>query len=127
MLHAGSASYLSRKLRILSAGICLAEAKGKDIVPSHALAMSTAINREAFAAKELSWEESIRYLRKEAPLWTGGKGYVLVTCKGLPLGFVKQIGNRANNLYPGEWRIRKQQTPGEETDVVLPPGVVLCY
>ena len=30
-----------------------------------------------------------------------------VTYKGAPLGFVKNIGNRANNLYPAEWRIRK--------------------
>ncbi len=28
------------------------------------------------------------------------KGYVLVTYKGSPLGFVKNLGNRCNNLYP---------------------------
>jgi NOL1/NOP2/fmu family ribosome biogenesis protein len=34
-------------------------------------------------------------------------GYLLLTYKGVPIGFAKNIGNRANNLYPAEWRIRK--------------------
>lgn len=31
----------------------------------------------------------------------------------VPLGFVKNIGNRANNLYPQEWRIRSGYLPEE--------------
>ena len=31
------------------------------------------------------------------------RGFVLLTYGGYPLGFVKNIGNRANNLYPAEW------------------------
>ena len=34
------------------------------------------------------------------------RGYVLLTYQGHSLGFAKNIGNRANNLYPAEWRIR---------------------
>ena len=34
------------------------------------------------------------------------RGIVLVTYNGVPLGFVKNLGNRANNMYPQEWRIR---------------------
>jgi len=34
------------------------------------------------------------------------KGYVLVTYQGHPLGFVKNLGSRANNLYPKEWKIK---------------------
>ncbi|MBO8459027.1 MAG: rRNA cytosine-C5-methyltransferase, partial [Bacteroidetes bacterium] len=34
------------------------------------------------------------------------RGYILIRYKGKALGFVKNIGNRANNLYPQEWRIR---------------------
>ena len=41
------------------------------------------------------------------------RGYVLVTYKNHPLGFVKNIGNRANNLYPQEWRIRSGFIPKE--------------
>ncbi|MCR4610257.1 MAG: hypothetical protein K5750_11255, partial [Eubacterium sp.] len=32
-------------------------------------------------------------------------GIITVTYKGYPLGPVKNIGNRANNLYPKPWRI----------------------
>ena len=34
------------------------------------------------------------------------KGFVLISHQDLPLGFVKHLGNRSNNLYPQEWRIR---------------------
>jgi NOL1/NOP2/fmu family ribosome biogenesis protein len=34
-------------------------------------------------------------------------GLVLMTYEGVPLGFAKNVGNRLNNLYPNEWRIRK--------------------
>lgn len=104
---------LREKLKIVSAGICLGEQKGKDWLPAHSLAMSTALNMEAFPSVELSWEEAIRYLRKEAlPLPESTvKGFVLLTYKGIPLGFAKQLGNRANNLYPSEWRIRTGYQP----------------
>ena len=41
------------------------------------------------------------------------RGYVCVTYRGVPLGFVKNVGNRANNLYPQEWRIRSGYLPEE--------------
>ena len=69
--------------------------------------------REAFATEEISYEQAITYLRKEAitlPV-TAPRGYVLLTYRHIPLGFVKNIGNRANNLYPQEWRIRSGYLP----------------
>ncbi len=109
--------YIAESLHIVSAGICLGELKGKDIIPAHSLAMSTEINKDIFEQAELNWEEAIKYLRKE-PLTLGNtKGYVLVNYKGCPLGFVKQLGNRANNLYPQEWRIRTGYTP--EKPIIL--------
>ena len=105
----------NKKLRILSAGIRLGEMKGKDLIPSQELAFSTALNPEAFASVELNWEDAIKYLKKEALVLTEGttKGYVLLRYKGQPLGFVKNLGNRANNLYPQEWRIRSGYLPEE--------------
>lgn len=53
---------------------------------------------------------ALRYLHGEAltlPAETP-RGLITITYQGLPLGQVKNIGNRANNLYPKEWRIRKQ-------------------
>ena len=96
-------------------GITLAENKGKDWQPHHSLAMSTSLNRESFPQAELSYEQAIAYLRKEAVTLDASipKGYVLVTYRNTPLGFVKNIGNRANNLYPQEWRIRSGYMPDE--------------
>ncbi|MBO4564604.1 MAG: hypothetical protein J5720_04155 [Bacteroidaceae bacterium] len=53
---------------------------------------------------------ALRYLHGEALVLPPDvpKGQVIITYRGLPLGLVKNIGNRANNLYPKEWRIRKQ-------------------
>ena len=66
----------------------------------------------AFCA-EVSWDDAIKYLKKEVLLLPAEieKGYVLVYYQGFPLGFVKHLGNRANNLYPQEWRIRTGYMP----------------
>ena len=54
-------------------------------------------------------------LRKEAITLDASvpRGYILLTYKNIPLGFAKNIGNRANNLYPQEWRIRSGYLPEE--------------
>ena len=72
--------------------------------------MSTAFKTDAFSAIELTYEQAIKYLQKEALCLPDGtpKGFVLMTYRHTPLGFVKNIGTRANNLYPQEWRIRKK-------------------
>lgn len=56
---------------------------------------------------DLTKEEALKYLRREALQFGEGvpKGIVIVTYEGHPLGAVKNIGNRANNLYPKSWRI----------------------
>ena len=106
---------MDSSLRPLSIGIPLGELKGKDLIPAEELALSTALNPAAFPQVELTWEEAIRYLRKEAialPLEIP-KGNVIVSYQGYPLGFVKHLGNRSNNLYPSEWRIRSSYLPEE--------------
>ncbi|MDD4608569.1 MAG: rRNA cytosine-C5-methyltransferase [Bacteroidaceae bacterium] len=104
-----------KALRILHAGIELATIKGKSLIPAHALAMSTQLSPTAFARVELTFSQALSYLRKEsfAVSDTAPKGYLLLTFNGIPLGFSKNIGNRVNNLYPNEWRIRSGYTPNE--------------
>ncbi|MDR3129266.1 MAG: RsmF rRNA methyltransferase first C-terminal domain-containing protein [Tannerellaceae bacterium] len=99
---------LLKRLRVRSMGICLGELKGRNFVPTHSLAMSTILNPSAFPTIELTGEMAIRYLRKEdivLPERTA-LGYVLLRFEGVPLGFVKHLGIRTNNLYPSNWRIR---------------------
>ena len=57
---------------------------------------------------EIARPQAISYLRREAitlPPDTP-RGIVMLTYEGNALGLAKNIGNRANNLYPKEWRIR---------------------
>jgi NOL1/NOP2/fmu family ribosome biogenesis protein len=77
--------------------------------------MSTALAEDVFPKAEVSYEQAIAYLRKEGLILDTDvpRGYVLLTYQGIPLGFVKNIGNRANNLYPQEWRIRSGYLPDE--------------
>lgn len=99
--------YVVSRLRLVSAGIYLGETKGKDFIPHQSLAMSLALKVSTFEQLDIDKETAIAYLRKEALSFPESpKGYLLLTYKNLPLGFVKNIGNRANNLYPNEWRIR---------------------
>lgn len=104
---------LQSTLQMLSAGIAVAELKGRDWTPHHSLAMSTLLNRSAFPQAELTYEQAIAYLRKEVVVLdaTVPRGHVLLTYRHVPLGFAKNIGNRANNLYPQEWRIRSSYVP----------------
>ena len=71
------------------------------------------LNQEQFATADLDYDQAIAYLRTEAITLPAGTptGYVLVTYKNHPLGFVKNIGNRANNLYPSEWKIKSTFVP----------------
>lgn len=97
------------QLRILSDGNPVGTQKGKNIIPAHAEALLTTLPKEKYPMAELTKEEALRYLRHEAIVLPpdAPRGYVVVTYHSLPLGFVKNIGNRANNLYPQEWKIRK--------------------
>ena len=84
--------------------------KGKEIIPTQELAMSVSLNREAFPTVEVDRETALEYLRGNALKLSQDvpKGFVLLQYEGKPLGFVKNIGSRANNLYPDSWRIRKR-------------------
>ena len=47
------------------------------------------------------------------------RGIVTITYKGQPLGSAKNIGNRANNLYPKAWRIKSTHLPTEAPKVLI--------
>lgn len=101
---------LRKYCRVLHSGVTLGTRAGKGWEPSQSLALSTVLNPEAFPRVEVDRDTALDYLRRQAVTVPDGspKGYLLLTHGGRPLGFVKNLGNRANNLYPKEWRILKQ-------------------
>ena len=64
---------------------------------------------------ELTYQQAMAYLRHEAlvlPEETP-RGLVNVAFQGFPLGPAKNIGTRANNLYPKEWKIKTTHIPND--------------
>lgn len=98
---------LESELHVLQAGVLLGRLKGKDVLPDTALALSDILRADAFEVADLSWKDAISFLKRENILLpNSAKGWVLVCFEGHPLGFVKNLGSRANNTYPQEWHIR---------------------
>jgi len=97
---------LDKTLKTKWFGVNIGEFKGKDFIPSHALALSLWANAE-LPAVELSLEACVSYLRKEnfeIPNDTP-RGWALVRYAGLNLGWMKVLLNRVNNYLPNERRI----------------------
>ncbi len=105
----------SHGVNVTGAGLPIAEIKGRgpkaEIIPDSRLALNLALRKTAFPSVELDKEMALSYLRGESASLGENipRGYVVVTYKGLPLGMMKNLGNRANNLFPKAWRIRMSQ------------------
>ena len=71
--------------------------------------------RKSLPQVELTYEQALLYLRREALTLPSDapRGLLTVNYLGLPLGQVKNIGSRANNLYPKEWRIKSTHHEGK--------------
>ena len=96
------------KLQIISTGTLIGEITRKGINPTHELSQSIWINQNNFLKIELNLEEAIKFLRKDIITSSiNQKGFLLVTYNNILLGWVKNLGNRLNNYYPKNWRIRK--------------------
>ena len=83
--------------------------------------MTSDFNLQPSVAKvELSYPQALAYLRREAFMLPPDTplGVVDVCFMGHPLGQMKNIGNRANNLYPKEWRIKTTHVPQEYEPVL---------
>lgn len=98
-------------LDVLTAGVQVADIKGRDVIPAQGLALSTALRRDAFASVEVDYATAMAYLHREAVAVEAPVGFVLLTYGGHPLGFVKNLGRRANNLYPASWRVVSPNVP----------------
>jgi NOL1/NOP2/fmu family ribosome biogenesis protein len=100
-------SWIVQNLTILSAGTAAATVKHSKLVPQHSLALSICLERSQVATLPVDEAGAIAYLRKEPVHASPEKGgYAVVTFNDLPLGWVNVLGNRINNLFPSNRRIR---------------------
>lgn len=100
-------SVLEGRIHVVSAGCAAGTVKGKDFVPDADLALSVMLKDDVYPSVELGLDEALAFLHRDAiVLPDKEKGYIIVRYKGVALGFVKNLGNRCNNLHPQSRRIR---------------------
>lgn len=98
---------LEESLHVIAAGCAVGVIKGKDLVPDADMALSVILKADAFPYVDLDRATALAFLHKDAiVLQDAPRGFVMVGHEGVPLGFVKNLGNRCNNLHPQGRRIR---------------------
>ena len=106
--HFDEIKALSSRLAVIYSGVAMGQIFKNRLKPDGALAFYVGLNRDAVPQCEVSHEVALQFLRKqdmEAEPFE--EGVNLVTCEGHPLGFVKRVGGRVNNMYPNSLRILK--------------------
>lgn len=104
---ASDVALLEQKLHVIAAGCAVGEFKGQILVPDADLALSIALAPDAYQTVDMDRNTALAYLHRDNVVFPDApKGYLLVRYEGLPLGFVKNIGNRCNSLHPQSRRIR---------------------
>ncbi len=98
-----------------SIGVEIGQQKDKLFTPSPYIAFSRKLDINAFQLHELEHLEALNYLYKNAISIQerDKKGYVLVSFKGSIIGLGKYAGNRINNLFPNEWKLRRMPVQNE--------------
>jgi NOL1/NOP2/sun family putative RNA methylase len=99
---------LSKILHFKKFGLSMGQIAGNALIPSHELALSTAI-APTLPSITLEKTAALRFLKKEDPgIPIPPKGWYLIRYEGLNLGWAKSLGNRMNNYLPKNWRIRME-------------------
>lgn len=99
-------------LHIIKWGVIVGENARKGLIPDHDLLMSHAL-RTNYPSVELEHQKALEYLHGDTFSLDSSapNGFVQITHQNEPLGWIKNIGNRFNNLYPKEYRIRMNINP----------------
>jgi len=96
-----------RSLNVHYFGTEIGKRKGDEWIPSPEWALST-LPKKNFSRLEISRNQALDFLgKKEMKLPEISLGWHLISYRGNSPGWVKNLGNRINNYYPKDWRIRK--------------------
>lgn len=98
-------SIIDKGLYWVKKGVNLGTIQKKGLQPEIDLALSLDFDLH-YQQLELSKNQALAYLHGDTFALEGEFGYTILTYQGKKLGFIKHLGNRFNNLYPKEWRIR---------------------
>jgi 16S rRNA C967 or C1407 C5-methylase (RsmB/RsmF family)/NOL1/NOP2/fmu family ribosome biogenesis protein len=110
--------YVIKNLNVVKRGTAIASVKQEDFLPSHELALSKLLREDAFPAIGADLRKALAYLRRDTmSLAESSDGWKLLRYKEVSIGFVKKIGNRVNNYFPTDWRIRMSIPPAGEENI----------
>ncbi len=117
--HADFINNLTHTLRILYKGCELAEFNNQKLKLLPPSALWQGLNRNHCNLYPADRNTALAFLKKEDIPLTGKSGeWVLVTYGDIALGWCKNLGNRMNNYYPKEWRIRMSlDHPGDRQNI----------
>lgn len=94
-------------LHPLVKGVAIGAFKGRDLVPHADLALSNFLSQSAFEVVEINKQDALAFLHKDSlALHEAPRGLLVLKYENYNLGFVKNLGNRCNNLLPQGRRIR---------------------
>ncbi len=98
---------LKKRLCPIAFGMAVGQVGRKEFIVAEELPLYQAFSDRSFPKIEVDRMSALRYLRGE---WNGelrtADGWNVVSYGGVNLGFVKAFGNRVNNYFPKNWRIR---------------------
>lgn len=93
-------------LHPLRIGLRKGTMKGRDMVPDPDYALSIAFDGGGYPLFPVDKKTALHFLHRDSlVLEDAPRGYIVLTYRGIPLGFVKNIGSRCNNLHPQNRRI----------------------
>ena len=93
--------YDLQALRPLRSGPPEPVRKGNDLVPHPDMALSIDFASDGYPRADVDLQTALRFLHRDSlVLPDAPRGYNVITYKGHPLGFVKNLGTRCNNLLP---------------------------
>ncbi|MBD5361335.1 MAG: hypothetical protein HDR81_00800 [Bacteroides sp.] len=98
---------LAKVTKLLRYGSIDTEPKGRDVIPSHAAAQRYDFDASKWPQAEVDLPAALQFLHRDAITLPEGtpRGLTLLTYDGRPLGWVNNLGSRANNLLPRNLRI----------------------
>lgn len=97
--------HLQQQLSCMKFGVRLGEVLGNKWIPHYEYALSI-FDEFQFTSSELNLENALSYLKGHPVPLEGKDGWHLAHYQGHSLGWLKKIGNRSNNYYPKELRIK---------------------
>ena len=102
---------IENRLKVILSGVAVGEIiEGKKgdavIIPHTDLIQNRAYKKGVIPQIEITPDQALAFLRKQPLVMSdASKGYIVLTYNNIPLGIIKNLGNRTNNLWPSSRRI----------------------